>query len=111
MQISSLINSVSLSTVASVIDSLISSKNVMNVNRALVVIDAGVDDYEFLIRGVLSDADVMLLDRHRNGIAQIGEVLRAGDFSVLQILNYVILNLKTWNESLMPKSVSPLWKV
>jgi hypothetical protein len=80
-----LINSVSLGT-SSVIASSIPSKNVTNVSRALVVIDAGVDDREFLIGGVLPDAGVLVLDRHRDGIAQIGEVLRAGDFSVLQIV-------------------------
>jgi|LakMenEpi03Aug12_release.lakeMendotaPanAssembly.Ray.scaffolds.fasta_scaffold777972_1 hypothetical protein len=59
---------------------------VTNVSRALVVIDAGVDDYELLIKGILPDADVILLDRHRNGIAQIDEVLRTGHFHALQIV-------------------------
>ena len=59
---------------------------VTNVSRALVVIDAGVDDYELLIKGVLPDADVILLDCHRNGIAQIDEVLRTGNFHALQIV-------------------------
>jgi hypothetical protein len=80
-----LISSVDLST-ALVIDSSIPSKNVTNVSRALVVIDAGVGDREFLIGGVLPDADVLVLDRHRDGIAQIGEVLRASDFRALQIV-------------------------
>lgn len=80
------INSVSSRKTASVIDSSIPSKNVTNVSRALVVIDAGVDEYEFLINGVLPDAGVLVLDQHRDGIAQIGEVLRAGDFKALQIV-------------------------
>ena len=71
-----LINSVSSRATDSVIDTLTPNTNI---SRALVVIDAGVDDYEFLINGVLADADVILLDRHRDGIAQIGEVLRSGD--------------------------------
>ncbi|WP_027402470.1 DUF4347 domain-containing protein [Aphanizomenon flos-aquae] len=54
----------------------------------LVVIDAAVDDRKFLIKGVLPDADVMVLDRHRDGIAQIDEVLRAGDFRALQIVTH-----------------------
>ena len=62
------------------------SPTTTNVSRALVVIDAGVDDHEFLIKGVLPDADVMVLDRHRNGIAQIDEVLRIEHFSALQIV-------------------------
>jgi hypothetical protein len=40
----------------------------------LVVIDAAVDDRKFLIKGVLPDADVMVLDRHRDGIAQISVI-------------------------------------
>jgi hypothetical protein len=68
---------------ASVIETLTPN---MKISRALVVIDAGVDDREFLVKGILPDADVMVLDRHCNAIAQIGEVLQAGDFGALQIV-------------------------
>ncbi|MGM3309649.1 DUF4347 domain-containing protein [Anabaena sp. WFMT] len=60
--------------------------NIRCTRRTLVVIDADVDNYEFLIKGILSDADVILLDQHRNGIAQIAEVLQSGVFSALQIV-------------------------
>jgi len=80
------INSVVSSTIASVIDALIPSKLEIKVSRVLVVIDAGVDDRDFLVKGVLHDADVMLLDWHRDGIAQIGEMLRTSDFTALQIV-------------------------
>ena len=82
-----LINSVSFGTTAAVIETLMPMPNT-NISRALVVIDAAVDDRKFLIKGVLPDADVMVLDRHRDGIAQIDEVLRAGDFRALQIVTH-----------------------
>lgn len=72
-----LINSTGLNTTTSVIDTLTPRKNMTNNQMHaphLVVIDAAVDDRKFLIKGVLPDADVMVLDRHRDGIAQISVI-------------------------------------
>ena len=42
---------------------------------SLIVIDSNIEGYEDLITGVVSDTEILILDRDRDGIAQITEAL------------------------------------
>lgn len=55
---------------------------------SLVFIDPTVDNYIQLVAGVTPETEVVLLDRHRDGIAQIGEALSDRDVSSLHIVSH-----------------------
>ena len=46
-----------------------------SVSNVLVFIDTGVENYQFLARGVVSEAEVFILDPHRDGVIQITEIV------------------------------------
>jgi uncharacterized repeat protein (TIGR01451 family) len=45
-------------------------------NQIIVVVDSSLDDYSFLVAGVISPCKVIVLDHRESGIAQITEILR-----------------------------------
>lgn len=45
-------------------------------NHMLVILDTGVADYQTLANGVISEAEVVILDRHQDGIEQITQALQ-----------------------------------
>jgi len=47
--------------------------------REIVFVDAGVKDYQTLIKGVREDADVIVLDPKQDGVLQISEALKGRD--------------------------------
>ncbi|MGB3650365.1 MAG: DUF4347 domain-containing protein [Rivularia sp. (in: cyanobacteria)] len=49
---------------------------IFNTTSTLVFIDAGVDDYHSLVDGVVSTAEVFVLDKKADGIEQISQVLQ-----------------------------------
>jgi Domain of unknown function (DUF4347)/FG-GAP-like repeat/Domain of unknown function (DUF4114)/FG-GAP repeat len=52
----------------------------------LVFIDSGIDEYELLVEGILPTAESIILERHRDGIAQITEILSTHPASNIQII-------------------------
>ncbi len=50
-------------------------KTLSSSSPTLVFIDAGVEDYQFLAKGVISEARAFILGRNRDGIKQITEIL------------------------------------
>jgi hypothetical protein len=46
-----------------------------SVSNVLIAIDAGVSDYQLLADGVIANAEVVILNKERNGVEQITEVL------------------------------------
>ncbi len=49
---------------------------ILNTTSTLVFIDAGVDNYHSLVDGVISTAEVFVLDKTADGIEQISQVLQ-----------------------------------
>lgn len=49
---------------------------ILNTTTTLVFIDAGVDNYQSLVNGVISTAEVFVLDKTVDGIEQINQVLQ-----------------------------------
>jgi ELWxxDGT repeat protein len=45
------------------------------VNNQIIFVDSAVDNYQSLIKGSLTGAEIVILDGNRDGIAQIGEAL------------------------------------
>ena len=57
--------------------------------KQIVFIDSQVEDYQFLAQGVLPGIEKVILDRDRNGIEQITEVLnQKGNFSLVHIVSH-----------------------
>ncbi|MGL5195483.1 MAG: DUF4347 domain-containing protein, partial [Chroococcales cyanobacterium] len=60
----------------------IGSSNSSFLSRQLVIIDPQVDDYQTLAAGIAPASEVHILDPHRDGIAQITEILSPGSSSL-----------------------------
>ncbi|MBD2257439.1 DUF4347 domain-containing protein [Pseudanabaena sp. FACHB-2040] len=60
--------------------------NIPQVNTSmLVIIDAGVDDYEFLVSGVVPGASVVVLNSEQDGVAQITQALEKATVPVTEL--------------------------
>lgn len=73
--------------------------------HTLVVVDSGLDNYQHLAAGVLEGAEVLVLDQHQDGIAQITQFLQTHqDIHALHILSHAtpgVLALGTTHLSLL----------
>jgi hypothetical protein len=66
-----------------------SSAAISSAHRLLVIIDSGVDDYQTLVNGVVAEAEVVILDRHQDGIQQITEILHhRSDITHLHLVSH-----------------------
>ncbi|MEH1839970.1 MAG: FG-GAP-like repeat-containing protein [Nostoc sp.] len=52
----------------------------------LVFIDSGIEDYELLVEGILPTAQAIVLSKHKDGIAQISEVLKSCPTANIQLI-------------------------
>ena len=52
----------------------------------LVFIDSGIDQYELLVEGILPTTEFIILERHRDGVIQISEILSTRPASNIQII-------------------------
>lgn len=58
-------------------------------HKALVIIDPGVEDYQNLVAGVIPGSQVIVLDDHRDGVAQITEALQnSSDIAEIHIVSH-----------------------
>ncbi|MFN6567930.1 MAG: DUF4347 domain-containing protein [Dendronalium sp. ChiSLP03b] len=57
-------------------------------NLNIVFIDSAVIDYESLIAGIQPGTSVVILDSTRDGVAQITEALRGGQYQSVQIISH-----------------------
>ncbi|MEH2071775.1 MAG: DUF4347 domain-containing protein [Nostoc sp.] len=58
-------------------------------NYSLVFIDMGIEDYNSLVKGVVNNTKVFLLDQTQNGVEQITEILRNCDRSDITDIHLV----------------------
>ena len=65
------------------------ANKVLTSTPQIIFIDSGVEDYQFLAGRILSGIEVVILDRDRDGIEQITEVLRQKDnFTSIHIVSH-----------------------
>jgi uncharacterized repeat protein (TIGR01451 family) len=56
--------------------------------KAIAFIDTAVPDWKTLVDGVTAGKEVILLDSNRNGVEQIAQKLRGGNFSAVHVVSH-----------------------
>ena len=65
------------------------SNNILAPQKQIIFIDSQVEDYQFLATGVLPGIETVILDRNRDGIEQITEVLtQKSNFAAIHIVSH-----------------------
>jgi hypothetical protein len=57
-----------------------------NLCKVLVIIDSAIDDHQILAQGILPTAEVIVLNKHQDGIAQISAALNNHPAASIQII-------------------------
>src|SRR4028118_87508 len=63
-------------------------KAIAETPKAIAFIDTAVPDWKTLVDGVTPGTEVILLDSNHNGVEQIAQKLRGGDFSAVHIVSH-----------------------
>ncbi|PSB14467.1 hypothetical protein C7B69_19060, partial [filamentous cyanobacterium Phorm 46] len=64
------------------------SHKISETPKAIAFIDTAVPDWKTLVDGVTPGTEVILLDSNRNGVEQIAQKLRGGNFSAVHIVSH-----------------------
>lgn len=63
-------------------------QQVSHTTKAIAFIDTAVPDWKTLVDGVTRGIEVILLNSSRNGVEQIAQALRGGNFSSVHIVSH-----------------------
>jgi hypothetical protein len=63
-------------------------KAIAETPKAIAFIDTAVPDWKTLVDGVTPGTEVILLDSNHNGVEQIAQKLRGGNFSAVHIVSH-----------------------
>ncbi|MEG4581081.1 DUF4347 domain-containing protein [Microcoleus sp. MON1_C5] len=75
--------------------------------KAIAFIDTAVPDWKTLVDGVTPGTEVILLDSNHNGVEQIAQKLRGGNFSAVHIVSHgAVCSLQLGNTMLTLDTLS-----